>query len=573
MCSRRLGVWTLLMLVSGFALLQAQVDRSTLTGTVTDPSGAVIPGANVTVVSASNGKQREVLTNGDGIYRVPKLPAGNYLITFSSDRFRPLRFENVNLEVGQVATLDAQLSLAATSTQVEVKAAAQLLERDNADVAGTVYGEQIERLPTNGRNWANLLILAPLAMDDGGGDQRSIRFAGRSRDDNNYRMDGVDATGIQEQAQKSTTRLQISSDAIEEYRVNSALYTAEYGAGAGGQVDIVSKSGTNEIHGSAFEYLRNSVFDSRSFLDLDLDPAATGPTTVPPFRMNQFGATFGAPIVKDRTFVFFSYEGIRQFRGQTLHAFVPSQDLHNRIIQTSPQMKPILDAYPIGQLPVDPDTTEYTHQGSITSHEDSGLFRLDHRFTDHTFFYFRLAIDDAFAQAPLNNLFDTQQVINRPQNYVLTLDHIFSPNIFNEAKFGVNRSPFHNPQASVLNYAISSNNFEGLNNNTADIEIGTSWSYMDDLSITHGRHTFKMGIEARRIWLNQGQTFQTAINFTDNNSLINDQVDSFTVFSGWYSRGLRHTFILPYFQDEWKLRPTSPSTWACAGNTTRRSRR
>jgi len=187
MCSRRLGVLTLLMLVSGFALLQAQVDRSTLTGTVTDPSGAVIPGANVTVVSASNGKQREVLTNGDGIYRVPKLPAGNYLITFSSDRFRPLRFEDVNLEVGQVATLDAQLSLAATSTQVEVKAAAQLLERDNADVAGTVYGAQIERLPTNGRNWANLLILAPLAMDDGGGDQRSIRFAGRARDDNNYR--------------------------------------------------------------------------------------------------------------------------------------------------------------------------------------------------------------------------------------------------------------------------------------------------------------------------------------------------------------------------------------------------
>jgi len=368
-------------------------------------------------------------------------------------------------------------------------------------------------------------------------------------------MDGVDATGIQEQAQKSTTRLQISSDAIEEYRVNSALYTAEYGAGAGGQVDIVSKSGTNEIHGTAFEYLRNSVFDARSFLDLDLDPAATGPTHVPPFRMNQFGGTFGGPIVKNKTFVFFSYEGIRQFRGQTLHAFVPSPDLRNRILQTSPQMKPILDAYPIGQLAVDTDTTEFTHLGSITSHEDSGLFRLDHRFTDHTFLYFRLAIDDAFAQAPLNNLFDTQQVINRPQNYVLTLDHIFSPNLFNEAKFGVNRSPFHNPQARVLNYAVSTNNFEGLNNDTADIEIGTSWSYMDDLTITRGRHTLKMGIEARRIWLNQGQTAQTAINFTDNNSLINDQVDSFSVYTGWYSRGLRHTFVLPYFQDEWKLRP------------------
>ena len=188
-----------------------------------------------------------------------------------------MRFEDVDLEVGEVATLDARLSLAGTSTEIEVKAAAPLLERNNADVAGTVYSDQIENLPTNGRNWASLLLLAPLAMDDGGGDQRSIRFAGRARDDNNYRMDGVDATGIQEQAQKSTTRLQISSDAIEEYRVNSALYTAEYGAGAGGQVDIVSKSGTNEFHGSAFDYLRNSVFDSRSFLDLDLDPGRHGP--------------------------------------------------------------------------------------------------------------------------------------------------------------------------------------------------------------------------------------------------------------------------------------------------------
>jgi len=535
--------------------LEAQVDRSTLTGTVSDASGAVIPNAAVDVVSVTNGKQRAVLTNENGIYLVPKLAAGKYIVTVSSDKFKPLRFEDVELEAGEVATLDARLNLASTSTEIEVKAAAPLLERNNADVAGTVYSEQIENLPTNGRNWASLLLLAPLAMDDGGGDQRTIRFAGRARDDNNYRMDGVDATGIQEQAQKSTTRLQISSDAIEEYRVNSALYTAEYGAGAGGQVDIVSKSGTNEFHGTVFDYLRNSVFDSRSFLDLDLDPAATGPTKVPAFRMNQFGGTFGGPIVKNKTFVFFSYEGIRQFRGQTLHAFVPSADLRNTILQTSPQMKPILDAYPIGQLTVDPDTTEYTHLGSIRSHEDSGLFRLDHRFSDRTFFYARLSIDDAFAQAPLNNLFDTQEVINRPQNYVLTLDHIFSPNIFNEAKFGVNRSPFHNPQASVLNYGVSTNNFEGLNNNTADIEVGTSWSYMDNLSIVHGRHTFKMGIEARRIWLNQGQTAQTQINFTDNNSLINDSVDSFSVYTGWYSRGLRHTFVLPYFQDEWKVRP------------------
>jgi hypothetical protein len=221
--SRPIAHSVLFLLLAVFTPLVAQVDRSTLTGTVTDASGAVIPNAAVDVVSVTNGRQRSVVTNENGIYLVPKLAAGKYVITISSDKFKPLRFEDVELEVGEVATLDARLSLATTSTEIEVKAAAPLLERNNADVAGTIYGDQIENLPTNGRNWASLLLLAPLAMDDGGGDQRSIRFAGRARDDNNYRMDGVDATGIQEQAQKSTTRLQISSDAIEEYRVNSAL--------------------------------------------------------------------------------------------------------------------------------------------------------------------------------------------------------------------------------------------------------------------------------------------------------------------------------------------------------------
>jgi hypothetical protein len=289
---------------------------------------------------------------------------------------------------------------------------------------------------------------------------------------------------------KSTTRLQIPTHAVEEYRVNSALYTAEYGAGFGGQVDLVSKSGTNDFHGEAFDYLRNSVFDSRSFLDLDNDPAAPGPTKVPPFRMNQFGASFGGPIVKDQTFFFASFEGIRQFRGQTLHAFVPRAALKSQVMQRSPQFAPILDAYPTGQLPIDPETDEFTHQGAIQLAENSGLFRLDHRLSEKTFLSFRLAIDDSFTTAPLGNLLDKQQIVNRPQNYMISLDHIFSPAIFNEAKFGINRSPFHNPQVSVFPYAISFANFESLNNNNTDNEVGTTW--IDNLSIVHGKNTFKV---------------------------------------------------------------------------------
>ena len=163
-------------------------------------------------------------------------------------------------------------------------------------------------MPTNGRNWSTLTILAPWAQDDGGGDQRTIRFAGRARDDNNFTFDGVDATGIQEQAQKSTTRLQVSEDAIAEYRVDSALYDAQYGSQAGGQVDVVTKSGTNDFHGTIFGYLRNSVFDAREFID---------PAPIPPFRLGQYGFTLGGPIKKDKTFFFLNYEGLRQLQAQT----------------------------------------------------------------------------------------------------------------------------------------------------------------------------------------------------------------------------------------------------------------
>ena len=153
-------------------------------------------------------------------------------------------------------------------------------------------------MPNNGRDWASFTLLAPFAQDDGGGDQRTIRFAGRARDDNNFQIDGVDAGGIQEQAQKSQTRLQISQDAIEEYRVSSALYDAEYGTQAGGQIDVETKHGTNDWHGSVFGYLRNSVFDARNFNDFNV----LGLPAIPPFRYGQYGMTLGGPIKKDKTY-------------------------------------------------------------------------------------------------------------------------------------------------------------------------------------------------------------------------------------------------------------------------------
>jgi outer membrane receptor for ferrienterochelin and colicin len=152
-------------------------------------------------------------------------------------------------------------------------------------------------------------------------------------------------------------------------------------------------------------------------------------------------------------------------------------------------------------------------------------------------------------------LFDQQQTINRPQNYVLSYQRVFSPTTFNEFKFGVNRSPFHNPLVSLSPIAVSLANFEGLNNNNTDNEVGTTWGYIDDLTKVVGRHTIKFGGEVRRIDLNQGITDDNSISFANNNSILNDQVDSISLKSSWWSRGLRHTFVMPYIQDEFKIRP------------------
>ena len=275
-------------------------------------------------------------------YRIPGLPHGRYTVIVTRDGFQTKQIDAVELQVGETHTLDAVLSVGTVSERVEVIAEAEPYERSSAESAIVIQTDQIDNLPTNGRNWSTLTLLSPWAQDDGGGDQRTIRFAGRARDDNNFTFDGVDATGIQEEAQKSTTRLQVSEDAIAEYRVDSALYDAEYGSQAGGQVNVVTKSGTNQFHGTAFGYLRNSVFDAREFID---------PPQIPAFRLGQFGGTVGGPIKKDKAFFFLSYEGLRQLQNATTSAAVPDPGLQAAILTKSPVLCGMLQARGRGDNP------------------------------------------------------------------------------------------------------------------------------------------------------------------------------------------------------------------------------
>jgi carboxypeptidase family protein len=561
----------------------AQTNRATLEGTVMDPSSATISGASVKILAVDTGLTQQRTTNPNGQYRFPGIATGIYTVTISNSGFKTKVIEDVILDVGQTRTLDVSLQIGEASEKVDVMVEAGPAERSSAEATIVIRTDQIANLPVNGRDWSALTMLAPFAQDDGGANQRTIRFAGRAIDDNNFNIDGVDAGGIQEQAQKSQTRLQISEDAIAEYRVNSALYDAEYGAQAGGQINVVTKSGTNEIHGTAFGYLRNSVFDARNFNDFNTDPVTGNQIPViPPFRLGQYGLTVGGPIKKDNTFFFLSYEGLRQLQSFTQQPIVPSAQLLADILVNgrggqgpAPQMCSILQVFPwrasTGTLggcaprvvfpdaafvPQDANTDLFSHTATTTIHEDTALIRIDHKFSDKTTLYGRAQRDIALSDTPNGALFDKVAIINHPANYFLALQHIFTSNLFNEGKVYVNRSPFHNPNTSILPYSVKMPfGIEGLNNDNADIEVGTTFGFIDNLTWTHSRHTFKMGMEIRRIRLNQGKTADNALTFGDP-GVFSASLDTVKFNAPWCCHKYRRAFYMPYFQDEWKVTPT-----------------
>jgi len=332
-----------------------------------------------------------------------------------------------------------------------------------------------------------------------------------------------------------------------------------------------------------FGFLRNSVFDARNFNDFNTDPV-TGSNipVIPPFRLGQYGLTVGGPIKKDNTFFFLSYEGLRQLQSFTQQPIVPSAQLLADILVNgrggqgpAPQMCSILQVFPwrasTGTLggcapkvvspdaafvPQDANTDLFTHSATTTIHEDTALIRIDHKFSEKTTLYGRAQRDIALSDQPNGALFDKVGIINHPANYFLALQHIFNSNLFNEGKVFVNRSPFHNPNASILPFSVKLPfGIEGLNNDNADIEVGTTFGFINNLTWTHGRHAFKTGMEIRRIRLNQGKTADNALTFGDP-GVFSASLDSVKFNAPWCCHKYRRTFYMPYFRDEWKITPT-----------------
>ena len=541
MIQRISGFVALLMLSSSLA---AQVDRASLSGTITDSTQAVIGGARIQVTSSSTGFQRETTSGDAGTFQLSGLPVGTYKVTVEKPGFRTLTMDNLVLSVGQERTIDAQLQIGGITDEVEVSTALEPLNRSSAEVGAVIDSNQIRDVPLNGRSFATLMMMAPGAINAGGGTERDIRFNGRSRDDNNFTFDGIDASGIQEQPQKAEARLQIPLESIAEFRVSTAVYTAESGAAGGGQVSVVSRSGSNQFHGSAFDYLRNDMFDSRSPFDR---------STIPPFHMNQFGGSLGGPISTNRAFFFVNYEGIRQNLGRTLLGNVPSASVRSQALAASPALSPIISAFPIGQTRIDANTDQYSLRTVNVLREDAGMARFDYSFSTTTSALVRFSIDDVKSTAP-DVTGAVSEITNRPQNYVLQLQHIFSPQLMNETRFGINRVPYRHPTIGTVPVGISTPNYVDLTSNALDEEVGTTFNYIDNMTLTRGRHTFKTGLDIRRIRLNNsGNAIDNATaSYATLADFIANRLDSVSDDAAEGIHGLRRTFYMGFVQDELK---------------------
>ncbi|MGH9784184.1 MAG: carboxypeptidase regulatory-like domain-containing protein, partial [Terriglobia bacterium] len=402
-----MAIRKLAMAVLGFALcgqlVWSQVNTATISGTVRDASGAVLPGANVVVRNQDTGLTRTVTSNAAGRYVAPALGLGDYQVTAQLAGFQTTVRSGIALTVGQEAVIDLTLQVGAVTQTVEVTGEAPLIELSNANLGGLINDQTIRDMPLNARSWDNLALLQPGIVKYGsagggfnsGSGGNKFSAAGARSYSNSFLLDGTDANDSSNSTPGGSAGTNLGVDAIKEFKIVATQFSAEYGRASGAVVSAVTRTGTNQLHGSLFEFLRNSVFDARNFFD-STDFDGDGKADLGPFRRNQFGGTLGGPIIRDKTFFFSNYEALRQARSNSVEARVPTAaakqgNLVSGRITVAPEIVPYLALYPDPQrvLPdpatgADTDIGEFTHVVKNTVRQDFFMGRVDHQLTGST---------------------------------------------------------------------------------------------------------------------------------------------------------------------------------------------
>ncbi|MFN0112419.1 MAG: carboxypeptidase regulatory-like domain-containing protein [Blastocatellia bacterium] len=556
-----------LLLILGICSSQAfaQQDLAKLEGFVKDPTGAVVSGAKVTARSEATNSERTTTSNAEGFYSFPQLRPASYVVTVELTGFNKAQLTDLVLGVGQVRTLDIELKAGNVTEQVNIVASLEVATVDSSSnrLGVNVTSKEVAELPVNGRNFSQLQLLTPGATNAGSGNFNEIRFNARSNQQNGYKLDGVEASAIWDASpgyltvQGSQFRLQTSLENIQEFRVDSSNYPAEYGTGTGGQITVIGKAGSNDFHGSAFDYIRNDKFDARNFFDGN-DKSK--------LRLNQFGGSLGGRIIRDRVFFFSSYEGLRQRAGFNIIESTPSDFVRNFInfygtadargedaraqlgistadataglarIQTL-RATGAINAFPLG-------TGSRSNVGGLNNSaqlvfanrvaqldEDAFSVRLDSKFNDRFNGYVRYQRNTGDLNSPDGLTGRVLVATQKPDNFVAALTQIYGTRIINETKFGINRAEsglltsFPAVSGSTIDFSKSAfiltggivqpgvnggaaTGFSSPGGLTRQSSAGNgraqpirpaSYSFIDNMNVTGGNHSLKFGFEARLV--------------------------------------------------------------------------
>src|SRR5580693_1115915 len=444
---RRSLLVAVLFLIGALGLVAIPAQAQTagqISGQVLDASRAAIADSVITATNQATGETRKISTDSQGHYTLTNLPIGTYDVVAEHSGFQRQVQKNVVLNVASTVELNIVMSVGAVTQEVVVTAQAPTVDKSGPTTGTTMETQQIADLPINGRDYARFSLLTPGAV------LRSnfisdLSFNGLHTVHNQFSIDGIDASRVDQPYmangfERGARLLTGSLDTISEFKVQTSDYGAEYGRAGGSYVNIVTKSGTNEIHGSVFEYFRNDIFDAENFFAVKTSPK-------PEFRYNNFGGNIGGPIRKNSTFLFLNYEGSRQRIGITGSGTVPSATLRSEVLATSPQLSNILGMFPIGTTSTaDPLVDNFTTTSVSAVREDTGSVRLDHKFRTSDSAFVRVNINDSYTHGPLFGVFpaslgllDHQNVPLRTTNIAVHETHIFSPTFINDFLAGLQR--------------------------------------------------------------------------------------------------------------------------------------
>src|SRR5436309_3417436 len=590
------------LIAFGTCLSFAQTSTATILGTVKDTSGALIPGVSITVKHTESGLTRTVVSGERGGYNVPLLPVGPYELTTTMPGFKQVVRSGVNLVVGQEAVVDLTLEVGANAEQVTVSEEAPLVNTTTSSTSGVITEQQVKELPLNGRSFDQLITLnvgvsnaTSNTLDSGAWNMFSV--AGKRPETNRFIINGVDWVGGNATGQfitpEGASRQLLGVEAMREFNVLTDTYSAEYGKRAGGQISIVTSSGTNRVHGSAFEYLRNSALDARNFFDQTIG--------APPFKRNQFGGSLGGPLKKDKLFLFGTYEGFQERLSRSSASVVPGAFARKGLMWPDnplgmpagtpvPGLKPEMLKYanafwPAPSTPDRPDGSaiSYTNPPQKIG-ENLGIARFDHVISSKDSFYANLTVDNGLRINPWGGGGGGDPNFQTVADYIaktlsLKETHVFSPSLVNTATLGYAGTYADSVNAPAIPMSADVVFLEGGNPGTVVIGGGISaaaasaiagvpgnnpywgvrnyFQYSYDLRFIKGKHAWSVGGWFVKVQQDlSGVALSSAANvaYATIPDFLRDRPNNGILTRNAPTLGFRSTEGAWYVQDDMKLR-------------------